>query len=76
VFLYLEDPRLIAAVIVLLALCFMAGIVGGLLFMFRERPAVRGVDRITTPTVTAPPVNSDVQELRRLANTIKRVSHA
>jgi hypothetical protein len=53
VFAFLADTRLFAAVLVLAVLTFAAGVVGGVLFLFRERPRVRGVDRIDQECVEA-----------------------
>jgi hypothetical protein len=43
VFAFLAHPRLFAAVLILTVLVFAAGIVGGVLFLFRERPITGGI---------------------------------
>ena len=68
VFVFLSDPRLCVALLILAVLCFLFGVVVAVLWITRERPVVRGVDRMTV----TPSTGDAVQELRRLANMLKR----
>lgn len=65
-------PGLCVALLILAVLCFMLGLVVAVLWITRERPTVRGVDRMTV----TPATGDAVKELRRLANNIKRSSNA
>ncbi len=60
------------AVIVLILATVALGIAGGLLLMFRERPEVRGIDRLPVGAASEAMAGDDAKELRRLARILSR----